>query len=248
MAKFILITGANGGIGNALCTVFGNAGYAVIATDSSPNRRTNCEHYIPLDLIQFARHQDLRDHFSATLGDILRDGELMALINNAATQRIGDLGTLSADDFRTTLDVNVTSPFLLSQICLPFLENSKGSILNIGSIHASLTKAGFVAYATSKAALAGLTRASAVDLGSRGIRVNAIQPAAIETDMLLAGFTHNPDGYITLKDYHPIKRLGLPNEVAELGLFLCSSEHTGFISGATIDLTGGIHAKLHDPD
>src|SRR3546814_5507046 len=105
-------------------------------------------------------------------------------------------------------------------------------VLNIRSIHARLTKPGFAAYATSKAALSGLTRAMAVELGSR-VRVNAIEPAAIATPMLRAGFADNENGYRQLNDLHPSGNIGSPDELAQLARLLIASDNN-FLNGAEI--------------
>lgn len=248
MAASVLISGANGGIGESLCTAFSQAGYSVIATDIHDQPKTPTEHYLPLNLAEFSASAVVRAQFARNLKPLLADGKLAVLVNNAATQILGSIDALSVEDFSTTMAINVTAPFALSQLCLPYLEKAGGSIVNIGSIHASLTKPQFIAYASSKAALAGLTRATAVELAPKGIRVNAIQPAAIETEMLLAGFKDNPSGYADLKSYHPTNQLGLPSEVADLAVYISSKTQSKFLTGATIDLSGGIHARLHDPD
>jgi NAD(P)-dependent dehydrogenase (short-subunit alcohol dehydrogenase family) len=246
MRPYALITGANGGIGRALCEAFAAAGHAVVATDRQPRAQVACSHYLQLDLVAFVRDETTARGFASALDSCLGRAPLAVLVNNAAVQILAPTAELSGADFVTSMDVNVTAPFLLTQLCLSRLRESSGAVVNIGSIHARQTKPGFVAYATSKTALAGLTRALAVDLGAT-VRVNAIEPAAIGTDMLLAGFEGNPDGCQALRDYHPIGRIGEPADVARAALFLASSEN-GFIHGATLDLSGGIHARLHDPD
>ena len=100
------------------------------------------------------------------------------------------------------MEVNLLAPFVLTKLLLPQLEQAKGSVINVSSIHAHLTKANFVAYATSKAALSGLTRSMAIDLADR-VRVNAIEPAAIETQMLLSGFDNDKDQLEKLKKLSP---------------------------------------------
>jgi NAD(P)-dependent dehydrogenase (short-subunit alcohol dehydrogenase family) len=122
---------------------------------------------------------------------------------------------------------------------------AKGCVINISSIHARLTKPNFVAYATSKAALSGMTRAMAVDLGGR-VRVNAIEPAAISTDMLKAGFKDHPEQYAALEQCHPLGRIGTPEEVAALALSIVDGE-LRFLHGACVGMDGGISARLHDP-
>jgi NAD(P)-dependent dehydrogenase (short-subunit alcohol dehydrogenase family) len=103
-----------------------------------------------------------------------------------------------------------------------------------------------VCYATSKAALVGLTRALAVDLGSR-VRVNAINPAAVATPMLLDGFKGKEALYAALGGMHPLGRIAEPAEIAQVALFLASRK-AAFITGAAFDVDGGILSRLHDPD
>jgi NAD(P)-dependent dehydrogenase (short-subunit alcohol dehydrogenase family) len=119
-------------------------------------------------------------------------------------------------------------------------------VINIASIHALLTKPRFSAYATSKSALIGLTRALAVELGGR-VRVNAISPAAIATPMLESGFSEDPEGLNRLAAYHPSACIGVPDDVARAAL--CLAEVKGaFLNGAIVGVDGGIGARLHDPE
>lgn len=176
---------------------------------------------------------------------LLDDNRLDVLINHAAVQLLGGGESLSVADWHRTLDVNLLAPFVLTQGLLPQLEGARGSVINISSIHARLTKANFVAYATSKAALSGMTRAMAVDLGGR-VRVNAIEPAAIATDMLKAGFAGQPEQYAQLQACHPQERIGTPEEVAALALAMADGD-LRFLHGACIGMDGGISGRLHDP-
>jgi NAD(P)-dependent dehydrogenase (short-subunit alcohol dehydrogenase family) len=175
----------------------------------------------------------------------LERAHLGVLVNNAAVQILGRAEELSAAAWETTLRVNVTAPFLLAQALLPQLEAGAGSVVNMSSIHAAATKPGFTAYATSKAALVGLTRAMAVDLGAR-VRVNAICPAAIATPMLLEGFKDDPGALAALAGMHPLGRIGTPEEVAHAAVFLASPA-AAFVSGAVLGVDGGIGGRLHDP-
>ena len=123
---------------------------------------------------------------------------------------------------------------------------TRGGVVNIGSIHARTTKPGFVSYATSKAALIGLTQALAVDLGSKGVRVNVVQPAATQTDMLMRGLDGHPEAYDRLAAYHPLERIADPGEIADAVMFLVSA-NASFITGAVLSVDGGIGVRLHDP-
>jgi NAD(P)-dependent dehydrogenase (short-subunit alcohol dehydrogenase family) len=240
-----LITGANGGIGAALCAAFANAGYHVIATDHCADTRLPYA-YLPLDLSALPRNSSLQDDVLKWVRHALHDHPLRVCVNNAAVQLRGHLEEIEDGEFQRTFDVNVFAPLVLARLLLPLLEAANGSILNIGSIHARATKPGFVSYASSKAALLGLTQALAVDLGPR-VRVNAIQPAAVATEMLTDGFSDNPEGYRQLQRYHPIGRIAEPEEIARMAVFLASPE-ASFVSGAAIDISGGIACRLHDPD
>lgn len=245
--KYALITGANGGVGQALCEAFTEEGYKVLATDleKRPSASLSYDQYIPIDLNDFVVDEAYASEKIESVKLFLPKIRLNALINNAAVQILGGIDSLSRTDWNQTLNINLQAPFLLAQSFSKELENSNGSIVNISSIHSKLTKKNFVAYATSKAALSGMTQAMAADAEER-FRVNAILPAAVATGMLEAGFIDEPHKYELLKSHHPMKRVGTPNEIAELAVFL-SSRKASFIHGSCIDIAGGINALLHDP-
>lgn len=248
MKHTALITGASGGIGRAMCSVFAEAGYRVIGMDVVP--RTQQEQvpdveYISQDIRVFAHESSDRDAAIASLVKLVGSDGLRVLVNNAATQRLGDTERISIADLDATLETNVVAPLMLVQALLPALELAKGSVVNIGSVHATATKPGFVAYATSKAALAGMTRALAVDLGGR-VRVNCISPGAIATPMLEAGFVGRPEARAQLDASHPIGRVGTAVEVAEAALFLASSAASN-VTGVDLRVDGGVAARLNDP-
>ncbi len=242
MQKTVFITGVLGGIGSALAKAFKEAGYFVYGADIREDTRNTCDLFFHFDINTFAHTEGYRREWKIRfLQEVTR---LDVLINNAAVQLLDKLDDIQLKDWQETLNVNLTGPLLLSQLFLPKLEATNGCIINIGSIHQQLTKARFVSYATSKSALVGLTKALAVDLEGR-VRVNAISPAAIATDMLIAGFDGNEAALSELNKIHPVKRIGYPNEVAKLALFL-ASENTGFIHGANLTLDGGISSVLKD--
>jgi len=244
MKPVALVTGAAGGIGQALCAAFAAGGYHVVGTDVRESQGSP-DTFLLLDLLQVVRDPRYRSEAVAQLRDAIGNEGLRVLVNNAAVQRLDAFDRLAPDDIRDTLDVNVSAPLLLAQGLLPALERGTGSIVNVGSVHAVATKPGFVAYSTSKAALVGLTRALAVDLGGR-VRVNAIQPAATATPMLQAGFAGREDALGDLQRMHPIGRIAEPREVAAAAVFL-ASDAASFITGATLNVDGGISARLHDP-
>mgnify|MGYP003706208395 CR=1 FL=1 len=142
------------------------------------------------------------------------------------------------------LRCQLTCPFLFDRVNI--LEATEVFIVSISSIHATLIKSNFVAYATSKAALSGLTRSMAVDLGDR-VRINAIEPAAVETQMLLAGFNNNSDRLKELKLCHPVGEIGQVDDLSKLAIAIVS-DGLSFLHGACIPFDGGIRSRLYDPE
>lgn len=244
--QFALITGANGGIGQALCKTFTEEGYDVIATDvhEKPAESLTFSQYVSIDLNKLFENEAYATDRTNRIKSFLPNGELHALINNAAIQILGGVDSLTRADWNQTLNINLQAPFLLAQAFISELELCRGSIVNISSIHAKLTKKNFLAYATSKAALSGMTRAMAVDLGPR-VKVNAIEPAAVETQMLRDGFKSSPELLQVLMNYHPTKCIAQPNDVCRAVQFLIESGSFG--SGMILPIDGAIGASLHDP-
>ena len=247
LTRYCLITGCAGGIGQSLVKCFSSAGYQVIGTDivAKPDN-LDCLNYIQVDISLVADDEQNAANFLSSVKRYTGDNGLNVLINNAATQILGGVDSLTLQDWQNTLDINLLAPFFLTKLLLTELEAAKGSVINISSIHASLTKSNFVAYATSKAALSGLTRAMAVDLGGR-VRVNAIEPAAVETPMLIKGFNDSPIQLEKLKKYHPIGKIGQADEVAKLAIAI-ASDGMNFMHGACISVDGGIRSRLFDPN
>ncbi len=241
-----VITGACGDIGQALVRTFHERGYKVIATDVlTPVENLPCEHFIQTDLQIAATDETYAARLFQQIKDYLPEKKLHALINNAAVQILCPTKQLTRTNWLTTLEVNLLAPFFLSQSLLSELEAGGGSIVNISSIHATLSKANFVAYATSKAALSAMTRNMAVDTKST-VRINAIEPAAVSTKMLEAGFADKGLDLQDLEKLHPLNRIALPTEIANAAVFLCSQD-ASFIHGSCISVSGGIHNCLLDP-
>ncbi len=242
--NFVVVTGSNGGIGSAICEYLKNNGYSIVGLDLGKDKN-QLDVYIECDLAKPATIPVDYDALEIDLIDAIGDDDLLGLVNNAAVQILGDIESTSVADFKYSLDVNVVAPFALTKMLKTKLSQSNGSVVNIGSIHSSLTKPGFISYATSKTALLGLTKSLAVDCGSH-IRVNAIQPAATATEMLLAGFEDDPTAFENLKKYHPTGNIASPREIAVAVKFLLSDD-IPFANGTVLDLNGGIAARLHDP-
>lgn len=241
---YALVTGSAGGVGESLCAAFQEAGYFVIGVDRQKDGRS-CNHFIHRDIRQFYLDPKERTALIEEVREVINGEGLKTLVNNAATQILHHTEEIVPEEWEETLETNLLAPFTLIQALLPQIEKARGSVVNICSIHAVATKPGFVCYATSKAAMGGLTRALAVDLGPR-VRVNAINLAATATPMLMDGFRDRPDDFQRLADMHPLQRIATTEEVARTCVYLASDE-ASFISGASWHVDGGIGCRLHDP-
>lgn len=239
----LLLTGASRGIGHATVKRFSSAGWRVI-TCSRHAFPENCpweagpEDHVQVDL----GNPDDIDRAVADIRERLKPhgGVLHALVNNAGISPKGEggerLGTLNTDrdTWASVFLVNFFAPIALAQGLMAELESAEGSIVNVTSIAGSRVHpfAG-AAYATSKAALAGLTREMAADFGPHNIRVNAISPGEIDTSIL------SPGTEKLIEDI-PLRRLGTPEEVAKAIYFLCTDQ-SAYVSGAELHINGGQH-------
>ena len=240
--RTLLLTGASRGIGHATVKRFGAAGWRVLTV----SRHAFSEHcpwdggkdnHIQLDL------SNLRDLPAAieAIRDKLPEGRLDAMVNNAAISpklfdggRMGVLDT-DTDAWQRVFAVNFFSVAILGRGLIDELTKAKGAILNVTSIAGTRVHpfAG-VAYSTSKAALAALTREMAAEFGGRGVRVNAIAPGEIDTSILSPGTEDIVDREI------PMRRLGTPEEVAATIYFLCAGP-ASYVNGAEVHVNGGQH-------
>ena len=240
--RALLLTGASRGIGHATVKRFSAAGWRVI-TCSRHAFPENCpwemgpEDHIQLDLADPESTVAAIDEIKERLGN----GLLHALVNNAAIspkadagKRLTSIGT-TLDVWQHVFQVNFFAPIVLARGLIAELERAKGAVVNVTSIAGGRVHpfAG-AAYATSKAALAGLTREMAKDFGRRGIRVNAISPGEIDTAILSPGTNRIVDEQI------PLGRLGEPEEVAKAIYFLCTDQ-SSYVNGAELHINGGQH-------
>lgn len=169
-----------------------------------------------------------------------RFGRLDALVNNAGTAVFKPLLETTHEEWSRVLAVNLTGPFLTTQFAAPMMaEVGGGAIVNITSISGLRASTLRVAYGTSKAALAHLTKQQAAELAGLGIRVNAVAPGPVDTAMAKA--VHSPEIRADYRDAIPLARYGLEEELAEAIFFLCS-DRASYITGQTLAVDGGFDA------
>ena len=240
--RTLLLTGASRGIGHATVIRFSSAGWRVITCSRHPFPE-DCpwdagpEDHIQVDL---ATPADTTRAIS-DIRDRLEGGMLHALVNNAAISpkgaggsRLGSIDT-DLDTWTHVFNVNFFAPIMMARGLIEELKTAKGSVVNVTSIAGSRVHpfAG-AAYATSKAALASLTREMASDFGRVGVRVNAIAPGEIDTAIL------SPGTEDIVANQIPMHRLGTTDEVAKIVYVLCT-ETSSYVTGAEIHINGGQH-------
>jgi NAD(P)-dependent dehydrogenase (short-subunit alcohol dehydrogenase family) len=237
--KVALITGAARGLGRAAAARFLERG-ALVAVNMRGAERA-AEVARQLGEGAFAVPGDVAD--AASVQEIVqrtldRFGRLDILVNNAALALSTRFEQISEEEWRRAMDVNVTAPFLLIRAVLPAMKAAGcGRIINISSTAGkTVSTLGGAHYTTSKAALLGLTRAAAKELGRYGITVNAVCPGLFDTELTRENAT--PADLAAYARTFPIQRLGEPVEVADLICFL-ASEQAGYITGASLDINGG---------
>ncbi|UES48320.1 SDR family NAD(P)-dependent oxidoreductase [Roseibium aggregatum] len=238
--KIALVTGGRSGIGRAIARRLQNEGARVFTAQRGED--TEFE-YVQAD---FA---DMEAPARIIEGVVTKGGRLDVLVNNAGLMQEAAIEDMSLADWQHSLAVNLTAPFLMIKHALPHLRQTRGNIVNVGSIEGIGCNPLHAAYSASKAGLHGLTRAVAVDHGKDGVRCNAVAPGWIDTELNLEFIKATPDSDAFRRDIgkiHPAGRTGKPEEVAALVAFL-AAEESGFVTGQVYTVDGGRMTKLSLP-
>jgi NAD(P)-dependent dehydrogenase (short-subunit alcohol dehydrogenase family) len=245
--KVALVTGASSGIGKATAKRLASEGARVVVTARREDRLRGLVDEIagsggaalPIasDLTSETDRRRLVDETAR------REGGLDVLVNAAGIIGFGTIEDTTLDAWNRMFDVNVVSIFHLMQLALPHLLPRKGNIVNVSSVNGLRSFPGVLAYCSSKSALDQLTRCSALELAAKGVRVNAVNPGVVVTELhRQAGL--DEQAYAAFlersKTTHPIGRVGDPKDLAALITFLASNE-AGWITGATVSIDGGRH-------
>lgn len=231
--KTAVVTGGAQGIGRGIAELFRAEGATVYALDVTPG-----EGILRCDIAD-------EGEVAAAFAEM---GAVDVLVNNAGIEINGTVEQMSAAQWDRQLAVNLRGSFLCARAAIGGMRRrGGGAIVNIASVHATVSYPACAAYDTTKAGLLGLTRALALDHGRDGIRVNCICPGYIDTPLLGQWFASMPDAEAERRRVvavHPVGRMGTPRDIAEACLFLCS-DAAAFITGATLVVDGGMTLAGH---
>ena len=246
--KIALVTGARGGIGRAVCRRFRKEGAIVFAADIDPQGSLGAVdaegEFLQMDVTS-------EDEVIAALDTIAGQHRRLDILVNAAGIEIEKgIEETSLEEWNKIFAINVTGMFLSCKHALPLLRNSdNASIINFGSYDGFIADPQLAAYCATKGAVHALTRAMACDHGPEGIRVNAICPGYIDTPMLQSFFNSAGEGgdikslQKAVRDVHPLRRYGTPEDIASLANFLAGDE-SRYASGQLWVLDGGLSAQV----
>ncbi|MCH7658840.1 MAG: SDR family oxidoreductase [Bacteroidetes bacterium] len=243
--RTIVITGVSGGIGKACAELFFQNDWQVIGTDIKENKIKSIDTFIQVDNSQPEALKTAYDNIKTQLGRI------DALVNNAAMQICKPFIETSLEDWDSIMASNLRSVYLNVRYAYPLLKQEGGAIVNVSSVHALATSPNFAAYAASKGAISALSRGLAIEFSKDRIRVNAVLPGAVDTPMLRDGLnskiTNNSnmeDQLRALEKRIPAGRIGRPEDIAKMVLFLADNNNSSYVTGQEFVVDGGVTAQL----
>lgn len=241
--RTVLVTGASSGIGRATALLAAERGASVVMAARRAPEMEKAAATVPAErrlvvAADVTAEADRRRLVDAAVG---RFGGIDLLVNAAGIIANGTLAGTTLDEWDRMMDVNLRSLFHLTQLALPSLEERKGSIVNVSSVTGTRAFPGVLAYCVSKAGVDQFTRCAALELAPRGVRVNAVNPGVVVTNLHRAG-GFDEKKYASFLEHsrttHPMGRVGQPEEVAELILFL-GGPRSGWTTGVTVSIDGG---------
>ena len=245
--QIAIVTGATSGIGRAAAIRFARAGAAVLAVGRDTEQlQSVVAEVAAAGGMGAACEADVTVRTSPgaiVRAAIDRFGAITTLVNAAGIIASGSVETTSDEQWDAMMDINVHAPFRLMRAVAPHLPSARGSIVNVSSVTGLRAFPGVLAYCVSKAALDQLTRCAALELAPKKIRVNAVNPGVVISNLHRRGgmTEENYRAFVERsRETHPLGRPGTPGEIADLIYFL-ASDAAGWITGETISIDGGRH-------
>jgi NAD(P)-dependent dehydrogenase (short-subunit alcohol dehydrogenase family) len=243
--KSVMVTGATSGIGRAVARRFAESGASIVAIGRNETTLGEVRNEIETagaELLAIAADvTSIKAMEQAVNQAVEKFGRLDVLVNAAGHISFGTIENTPMDAWDTMLDVNLRAVFQLMQLCVPHLDKTKGNIVNVSSVTGLRSFPGVLAYCVSKAGLDQLTRCAALELAPKGVRVNAVNPGVVVTEIHRRGGLTD-EAYEKFLEHskttHPLGRVGNASEVGELVFFL-ASEKASWITGATYSIDGG---------
>ena len=249
--KTVIITGAGSGIGKATAMRFAKDGFNVVLNGRTKDKLERVAEAINKEFDQIETlivSGDISD--KSDVDNIINSAAekfngIDVLVNNAAIFVGGSIDDVSLEDWNKQLSINVTGPYMMIKKALPYLEKSKGSIINLCSVSGLGGDWNAFAYNTTKGAIQLMTKSLALDFASKNIRINAVAPSLTDTDMG-EGAMENDEKYAQFKERIAMGRAGKPKEVADVIAFL-ASEEARFVTGTILPVDGGLSASNGQP-
>ena len=244
ITKKVIVTGASSGIGRATAERFLSEGanVALVGRRESALRDIAARHASAGNAFVIAADLSNEKQTEACMAQAIEImGGLDVLVNAAGILKAGRIEDTTLELWDEMMNINLRSVFHLMKLAVPHLERSRGNIVNVSSVTGPRSFPGVLAYCVSKAAVDQLTRCAALELATKGIRVNEVNPGVVVTQLHRAGGM-NDAAYAAFLEHskttHPLGRVGQPEEVADLIYFL-ASDRAGWITGATVSIDGG---------
>jgi NAD(P)-dependent dehydrogenase (short-subunit alcohol dehydrogenase family) len=241
-ARVALVTGAAQGLGLACAEALARDGFHLVLSDIKGLEAARARVCAADPLAEAVQGDVTSESFVRDLAERIgaRHGAVEVLVNNAGISCIAPAEDTSAEQWRRVLDVNLFGPFLLCKyLGVQMLRRRSGSIVNVASVAGLGGIPHRSAYNASKHGLIGLTRTLAAEWGGRGVRVNAVCPAWIKTEMDVADQAGGAYSDQDIVDRVPMARFARPDDVAQAIVFLADSAKSGFVNGATLSVDGG---------
>jgi NAD(P)-dependent dehydrogenase (short-subunit alcohol dehydrogenase family) len=247
-SRVAIVSGAGSGIGSAVAAGLAREGASVVLLGRTRGKLEDVARRLPAGRAEVvaARHEDPEGAAGAVQRAIERFGGLDVLVNNAGIFVGGSAAEASVESWREALAVNLTGPFVLTREALPHLRRRGGAIVNVASTLAIRPIPGATPYSVAKAGLVMLTLATATEEAAHGVRVNCVCPGVVDTPIHRQRVGDDPAAVRGLLEelgkLHPLGRVGTPEEVAAMVLFLASAE-SAWTTGAVVAVDGGILLK-----